>query len=396
MNRAKSCLEFKEALRLWGTPSLNTVYADAEGNIGYSQIGRVPMRSKGNGRLPVPGWTGEYEWDGFIPFDELPHLYNPPEGYIVTANNRVVDENYPHFLGNDYISANRALRIRELIEARSKVDISYIQDMHFDQLSPHARTIAGFLGRLETDDTELKLIIERMQKWDGNLRPESPEASIYQVFYRHMILQMTSNKLGDLAEYFLGRGPVPFLAEASLLGEHAYEWLEKTLSEPYSAWFIPGEGKDRDNLLLSVLRETVDELKDKLGPQVDTWHWKRLHKIRFAHALGSVKPLDRLFNRGPYPLGGDSNTIWNTATDYHDLTSDQVVGPPFRFIADLSDLDHCFSILAPGQSGSPFSRHYADQLKAWFNRGYHPMIFNRRELEKETESKIILYPAEKI
>ncbi len=117
-----------------------------------------------------------------------------------------------------------------------------------------------------------------------------------------------------------------------------------------------------------------------------------MHKIRFAHTLGRVKPLDQLFNRGPYGVGGDSNTIWNTATSYHDLKVDQVVGPPFRFIADLGDLDHCLGMLAPGQSGHPLSKHYADQIKAWFARGYHPMIFTREELEKEAEDRLNLLP----
>jgi penicillin amidase len=136
----------------------------------------------------------------------------------------------------------------------------------------------------------------------------------------------------------------------------------------------------------------VDELQRQLGPAVDSWEWKKLHKIKFAHTLGSVKPLDMLFNRGPYPVGGDSNTIWNTATGYHDLSGEAVVGPPFRFIADLSDLDHCLGLLSPGQSGHPLSKHYADQIKAWFTQGYHPMIVNRQELEKEVEDQLILSP----
>ncbi len=393
MNRAHNCLEFRDALRYWGTPSQNTVYADTEGNIAYSLTGRVPVRAKGDGRIPVPGWSGDYEWTGFIPFEELPHLYNPPQGYIVTANNRVIDSSYPHFLGNDYISANRARRIKELIEANPTIDIAYIQDMHFDQVSPHARAIAGFLGKLETDDPELSKIVDRIQKWDGTLAPDSPEASLYEIFYRRMILLMISTKLGDLAIRYLGKGPVPLLEETSLFGERAFEWLLKTLGEQDSDWFEFDKQANRDKLMRIALRQTVDELKSQLGPSVDGWEWKKLHKIRFSHTLGSVKPLDKLFNRGPYPVGGDSNTIWNTATGYHELSSDIVVGPPFRFIADLGDLDHCMGLLAPGQSGQPLSKHYADQIKPWFNRGYHPMIVDRQELMKETEDQLTLIPA---
>jgi penicillin amidase len=393
MNRAHNCLEFREALHYWGTPSQNTVYADTEGNIAYSLTGRVPIRAKGDGRIPVPGWTGEYEWSGFIPFEELPHLYNPPQGYIVTANNRVADSSYPHLLGNDYITAYRAQRIRELIEANPKIDVGYIKDMHYDQVSMHARAVGGFLGNLEIDDPELMIIVDRMQKWDGRLAAESPEAALYEVFYRKMIQLMTEEKLGDLAKRYLGKGPVPLLQETSLFGERAFEWLLQILSKQDSAWFEYGEEANRDHLMGIALLQTVDELKNQFGPSMDGWEWKKLHKIRFSHTLGSVKPLDKLYNRGPYPVGGDSNTIWNTASGYHDLSADTVVGPPFRFIADLGDLDHCLGLLAPGQSGRPFSKHYADQIKPWFNRGYHPMIVNRQELEKEVEDQLTLIPA---
>ncbi len=394
MNRAHNCLELRDTLRYWGTPSQNVVYADVEGNIGYTQAGRVPIRSKGDGRVPVPGWTDEYEWKGFIPFEELPHLYNPPQGYIVTANNRVADKDYPHFLGIDYISGNRARRIKELIETREKIDKAYIQEMQFDQLSVHARSLAGFIAKLKTDDPELKIITNYMKSWDGTLSPDSPEAMIYEVFYRRLIQVVTSAKLGDLAIRYLGKGPVPILSEVSLFGERAMEWIEQLLSEPDSPWFGSEGKKSRDNLMRIALRDTLDELKNRFGPSISEWSWKKMHKLRFSHTLGRVKPLDQLFNRGPYGVGGDSNTLWNTATSFHDLSLDQMVGPPFRFIADLGDLDHCLGLLAPGQSGHPLSKHYADQIKAWFTRGYHPMIFNRDELEREIEDKLTLNPDE--
>jgi len=390
MARARNCLEFREALRDWGTPAQNVVYADTQGNIAYSLAGRVPIRAKGDGRLPVPGWTGEYEWNGLIPFEELPHLFNPPQGYVVTANNRVVERSYPHFLGNDYVSANRARRIRELIEANPNIDVAFIERMQYDQISPHARAMAKLLGELEPDDPELKVVIERMEKWDGALMPDSPETAVYEIVWRRMILLMTSPKLGDLAIRYLGKGPIPILEESSLFGERAGEWLIKILGKQESDWFASNHQVNRDQLMITALRQAIDELKHQFGPDFSSWKWKKLHKIRFAHHLGSVKPLDKLLNRGPYPLGGDSNTVWCTATAYHDVSIDQLVGPPFRFIADLRDLDHCLGMLAPGESGNPLSKHYADQIKPWFSQGYHPMIVDRQELEKATEDKLNL------
>lgn len=393
MNRAHSCLEFREALRSWGTPSQNTVFADTEDNIAYTLTGRVPIRAKGDGRVPVPGWTGEYEWTGFIPFEKLPQLYNPPQGYIVTANNRTTDHSYPYWLGSDYISAHRAKRIRELIEANPKIDVAKIQEMHFDQLSVHARSFASLIGGIKTDDPELKIVIDAMRMWDGRLLPDSSQACVYELFTRRLILAMTTSRLGDLAIRYLGKGPVPVLAETSIFGEHALEWITKTLLDQGAGWLETTGSDSLEQIMHTTLRATVDELKNRFGPSPDAWQWKKLHKMRFAHILGSVKPLDQLFNKGPYPLGGDSNTIWNTATSYHDLSADQVVGPPFRMIADLGDLENSLGLLAPGQSGHPFSKHYADQVKPWFTRGYHPMIFNRLELEKEIEDRLTLEPS---
>ncbi|MEJ2263699.1 MAG: penicillin acylase family protein, partial [Anaerolineales bacterium] len=129
MNRARDCTEFREALRYWSSPTQNTVYADIDGDFGYTFAGRVPIRAKGEGLVPVPGWTGDYEWTGYVPFEELPHLYNPPQGYIATANNRVVDHDYPYFISRDFVVGERAERIVELIESRAQIDTEYIKRM---------------------------------------------------------------------------------------------------------------------------------------------------------------------------------------------------------------------------------------------------------------------------
>lgn len=392
LNIARSCIEVKEALRHWDTPVQNVVYADTQGNIGYSLPGNVPIRAKGDGRMPVPGWTGEYEWIGYIPFDELPHMYNPPQGYIVTANNRVVGDDYPHYLGYDHVTGNRAQRIVELIEGQDKISPDYIKDIQFDQVSPHARVVAGYLSQLETEDPELKIVVDQMLRWNGELSPQSAEAVIYELFFRRVIRLILDHYLGDLGVRYSGKGPTPVLAEGSLFGERAYEWLEKILSEPNSNWWDIGSGIDRAALMQTALRQTIDELKRTQGPSIDHWQWGKLHKLRFTHILGSVKPLDKIFNRGPYPVGGDSNTVWNTATAYHDPSIDQLIGPPFRFIANLSDLGKCQGLLAPGQSGQPGSKHYDDQVEAWFTRDYHPMYFTREEVEKAAEGKLILEP----
>jgi penicillin amidase len=392
MNHARNCVEFREALRHWTAPIQNTVYADTEGNIAYSFPGKVPIRAKGDGQVPVPGWTGEYEWAGYIPFEELPHLYNPPQGYIATANNRVTDQGYSYYIGREHCTGDRVQRIVELIEAEERIDIAYIQKMHFDQVSPVARVVAQYLGQLKVDDAEQAAVVEMMQRWDGELAADSPAAAVHEVFVRRIIHLTLSDKLGDLAVRYAGKGPTPLLMEGSLFGERSWEWLQKQLADPNSDWFDLGHGETRDDCMRLALRETVDFLKAELGPEIGDWAWGKLHTLTYGHTLGSVQPLDQFFNRGPYPLGGDGTTLWATGTSQHDLNTEAVVGPPFRFIADMGDLRNSLGLLVPGQSGQPSSKHYDDQVEAWFDGEYHPMLYAREDVEREAEAKLRLRP----
>ena len=390
MDRAHNCIEFRDALRYWAVPIQNIVYADIEGNIGYSFPGKVPIRAQGDGRLPVPGWSGEYEWTGYIPYEELPHLYNPPNGYVVSANNRVTDDGYPYFISRDHVMGDRAQRITEMIEQGSKIDIAYIQAMQFDQICPSAREIGKHLKKLKTNDGELSNVLELFHDWDGHLSEDSPQAALYETFVPYMLRATLSSKLGDLTERYMGRGPTPVLAENSLFGDRALEWLQKTLNEPNSAWFDQGHGETRDDLMRMALRQTIDLLKEKMGPNPQDWAWGKFHRMRLTHSLGRVPPIDRLLNRGPYPVGGDFNTVWATGASYINLEGDEIISAPFRFIADLSDLNQCYSVHAPGQSGNPASVHYDDQIDSWFNKDYHPVYFDREDVVKNARSKLML------
>jgi penicillin amidase len=392
MNRARNCQEFREALRYWTAPIQNTVYADTEGNIAYSFPGKVPIRARGDGRVPVPGWTGEYEWTGYVPFDELPHLYNPPQGYVATANNRVVPEDYPYHIGIEHCMGDRAQRIVALIEAQDTIGVATIQRMQFDQVSPTAQLVAHYLGQLTVDESEMAAVVEMMRAWDGTLSSDSPEATVYEVFLQRMIVLTLSNKLGDLAARYAGKGPTPVLAEGSMFGHRAPEWLQKTLAEADSHWFDLGQGETRDDCMRLALRETIDYLKAELGPAIADWRWGRLHTLVYGHTLGLVPPLDQVFNRGPYPLGGDADTVWATGFPRSDPKCGNIVGPPFRFIADLGDLRNCLGVLVPGQSGQPGSPHYDDQVEAWFSGEYHPMLYAREDVEREAAGRLRLEP----
>jgi penicillin amidase len=304
----------------------------------------------------------------------------------------MVDLTYPYDLGDDYSSADRALRIGELIQAKEKVDIQWVQQMQYDLVSPTARQIAAALGLIKVDDPALSSIIEKFAAWDGTLATDSQEALIYENFATRLIHHLVEGHLGSLTKNYLGRGPTPAIAEHSMWGFRAWEWLVKIIEEPESHWFNMGNGEKRDDILLLVLRETIEDLNNRLGPNHSEWTWGKQHTLSFKHTLGQARLLNLFFNRGPYPIGGDGSTVWASfAIPTKD--SSGIIGPPFRFIADLSDLNHCQGMLAPGQSGQPASPHYDDQIDAWLKGEYHTMWYLRADVESHASQRLELIPA---
>jgi penicillin amidase len=233
-----------------------------------------------------------------------------------------------------------------------------------------------------------------MRRWDGTLGVDSPEASVYEVLMHTLATRLLSPRLGPLTPHYLGKGLTPVLAEQSLMGERCREWLETILEQPDSHWFDLGGGEGRDDQLLAALRATVDRLTERFGADPDDWAWGRLHTLTLRHPLGAKPPLDRLFNRGPFPMGGDADTVWNSQIASHDPTSTELpmIGPPFRFIADLGDLRRSLGQLLPGQSGQPTSRHFADNVTAWLAGDYHPLLVDRAEILAAAEATLRLVP----
>jgi penicillin amidase len=396
MGHARTCAEFHELIQRWVGPVLNVVCADVEGNIGYTLIGRMPVRAEGHdGRVPVPGWTGEYEWQGYIPFEDWPHVVNPPEGLLITANGKPVDDDYPYYLGPTWLPGFRAARITELLEDAQELTVADFCRMQFDQKSVLARRVGQRLSRLHLDPG-LQIpehIMSLLRDWDGDLLADSPTAALYQVFVRRMLYNLfdtvadSSPGEPDLADRFVGQGPHPLLATNSSYGSNGRALLAHLMENPNSPLF---HERSLDDLMSQSLREAVDFLEWKLGPQTSDWRWGDLHQLTYAHPLGQVKPLDKLFNRGPYPIGGDETTVWAAGSYYHSLDHDHMVGPVCRFVIDLEDPSRSRSLNAPGQSGQPGSPHYADRIQAWFQGDYHPMLYRREEIIAQAEATLHL------
>jgi penicillin amidase len=187
----------------------------------------------------------------------------------------------------------------------------------------------------------------------------------------------------------------PAIAESSLLGERSREWLARTVADPVSPWWDTGSGQTREQQMLAALGDTVAELSATFGPDPVRWTWGRLHTLTLRHLLGSRPPLDRVFNRGPFPMGGDGDTIWNSQVARHavDHPDAVMIGPPFRYIADLADLGRSRGQLLPGQSGQIGSPHYADNISAWLRGDDHPLLMDRAAVDGAAQARFTLGPA---
>lgn len=398
---ARNGHEFREALRDWGIPVVNVVWADTEGAIGYQLAGRVPLRPPGRGRVPGVGWTGADEWLGYIPFDELPAAVEPEEGFIVTANNRVAPSDYPHYLGNEYATDDRARRIRELLveavasgRALDKEDMRSIQ---LDQVSLAGRDIARLFAQLkgsphlERAGGRVAELARLLGEWDGSMSADSVPAALSEMVIRVSIELMLRRKLGRLLPRYAGRGPTPLLAEWSVFGERAREWLLRCLAQPQSRWFEAGGNGDRDRFLVRALTFATIRLAVQLGPDPRGWTWGRLHTLYFSHALGALPGVNRLLGRGPFPAGGDEHTVWAVSARGGGHIQGRV-GPPFRFVCDLADGGQAWGILAPGQSGQPGSPHYDDGIAGWFSGRLRPLLRSRSAIASHCENVMTLRP----
>ncbi|MFQ5854416.1 MAG: penicillin acylase family protein [Anaerolineae bacterium] len=389
LNRARNWEEVLQALEDHSVPVLNVTYADVDGNIGYRLAGKIPVRRNGDGQVPVPGWTDEYEWRGYLAFDELPRSYNPESGFIVTANNKPVGDDYPHNLGSGWRPGFRARRIVQLIQARAHHDRTSYEAMQVDQLSIPMRRLARRLARMEFDDPQLQAAQADLSYWDGVMGKDAVGATLAYTTMVHFRRALFAEELGPLTGLYLGKGFHPFLHPISGTAARNIEVALAVLDDPDATWL---NGRPLDELLTASFRAAVDQLKRELGLNMSRWRWGAVNQLHLIHPLGMVRPLGRLFNRGPCPAGGDPFTVWPNAARFHPYGAD-FHSASFRLIVDLSDMTRSVAVCPPGQSGHPASPHYADQLPEWQAGRYHTMLWRREAIEAASEGILKLQPA---
>ena len=384
-NRAANWDEFREGTRDFAAPAQNLIYADVQGNIGYQMPGNIPIRAKGDGSLPVPGWTDEYEWTDYIPFEEQPFSFNPPEGYIVTANNAVVEADYPYLIATVFAHGYRAQRIVDMIEeAPGEIDSAYIQEMQGDNKDLNAETLVPILLQIpvgiENEDYRQLLV-----DWDYQADMDSPAAALFEVFWKNLLELTFQDELPEGASP--GGGSRWFEVFANLVEQPDDPWWDIPTTTPV---------ENRDFIFNMAFSAAVNELKDLLGQDAERWTWGDLHTLNLVNAsLGDsgFVVIDSLFNRGGYRTSGGSAIVNATGWDAS-KEEPYVVGslPSMRMILDLSELSNSLTIHTTGQSGHAYHDHYVDMTDPWRQIQYHAMLWDPEQVENEASGHLRLVP----
>lgn len=377
LNRASSWDEFRSALRDWAAAPQNFVYADRRGNIGYLLPGRIPIRPAGSlGLLPMQGWAGDQEWQGYIPAKELPAEFNPQRRYAVTANNRIAPAGFPHHLGSDYDVGFRALRITSLLTERPKHTLDDFARMQNDLTSLLAQRLIAAWQHVKIQDGDLASLFQELQRWNGRIEPDSRPALIYEAVQLKLLRALFRDSLdAELFMRYLRRFEEPLLVLVELSGRPDDPW-----------WGDAG----RDRVIEEALRDVTEDLAERLGADRSGWTWGRVHRLVFQHAVGRVRGLGWIFNAASPPTGGDAMTLNMGAYDPVEPFT-QVAVASYRQLIDTGDWT-ARTIHTTGQSGLPFHRHYRDFVNVWARGEYHPLLFDRQAIEQTQEGTLELVP----
>ncbi|MGW7047777.1 penicillin acylase family protein [Streptomyces avermitilis] len=426
MDKATNWSEFRKASASFDVPSQNLVYADKD-NIGYQLPGRIPTRAKGDdGSLPVPGWESKYKWTGYIKQDELPYEYNPDRGYIVTANQAVVDKDkYPYTLTTDWGYGSRSQRIADLIESKikggGKISTDDMRQMQLDNSSEIAKLLVPKLLKLDVADKHVREAQKLLEGWDYTQDADSAAAAYFNAVWRNVLKLAFGNKLPkelrvqgqclyvDPAE---STGPADQDQKVRECGQRDADqaqpdggdrWFEVVRSliddEKNDWWTSPKTRTDeatdtRDELFARAMKDARWELTAKLGKNMDTWSWGRLHRLFLKNqTLGTEGPelVQYVLNRGPWKLSGGEATVnasgWNAAGGYG-----VVWVPSMRMVVNLGDLDKSKWINLSGASGHAFSAHYTDQTDKWAKGELLPWAFSEKAVDGSTSDSLVLKP----
>jgi penicillin amidase len=388
LDAARDWQQFRAAAQLFDVPAQNLVYADVQGNIGYQAPGRVPVRQGSDGRRPVPGWLSSNDWKGYVPFDQLPSVQNPAEGFVVTANQAVTAADKP-FLTSDWAYGYRSQRIRDLLEQRlrkGKVGPADMTAIQLDTRNGMAPTLVPLLLRTDLRNDQFTREAQQLLRgWDFSQPPESATAAYYNAVWSNLLRLGFDDELGG--------------GLAADGGERWFEVVTQLLARRSDAWWddraTPGAVENRDEIVRRAMVAARIELTRALGKDVDRWQWGRLHRLELRSPVlggdGVPAPVRSLFDLGPFHLGGGSGavdaTAWNAGRGY-----EVTAGPSMRMVVDVGQFDRSTWVNLTGVSGHPWDGHYDDQVGAWREGTSFPWPFTDAATKEAADDEQQLVP----
>lgn len=385
LSTAQDFDDFRYAASLFDVPAQNLIYADTEGNIGYQAPGRLPIRGAGDGWMPQPGWDSSYDWTGFIPFEELPVSYNPSSGYVVTANNAIVTDDYAYFLSRDWDYGYRAARIAHLIERRAAVaplTAADMRDIQMDNEMWIGTQLATAMADVDVSGAGPSDAVDLLETWDGQNNASSAAAAYANVLWSNVVQNIFAER----------EQPLPIDGQGRL-----FTVVSSMLADPSDPLWT-NEQIDVDGMeqmLALSAEEAYDELVSLQGATISRWNWGGLHAITLtSDTLGSsgIAPIEALFNRGPFPVSGGASVVnatgWELGVSYATTTV-----PSMRMVVDLSDFDASTWNHLTGASGHAFHEHYTDQTGDWAAGVQKPWAFSPKAVKAAAVDTLVLTPA---
>jgi penicillin amidase len=389
LDRARDKASFLAALARFPHPCQNVVYADVEGNIGMAMAGNIPVRKGGDRLLPVPGDDGAWEWTGVVPFEEKPQAWNPPEGFVATANFPVADDaRFARYVSRLYEPPDRGRRIRAMLSSAKRITPADLEAMQADVSVGEAEaTIAlaqHVAQRRSGENPAFREAAAMLSSWDRRATADSGATLVYEQFCRKLAERLFAKAMGPaLFESFVGYPRLAWNATDRIVRRGDSAFLEE-----------PGTGRrsSLDDVAAGALLDAMASLKERLGSATSTWRWGALHQVTFSHPFGKNRFLSRWFDVGPFPVGGDGRTVSKQEFPLAERDFPVRTGPSMRMIVTPGDRDAARSSIATGQSGHFFEPHYADQVKGWLAGKGHPNRVSKAAVEADAESRLRLLP----
>lgn len=391
LHRVRSFEEFRQAFAEWPAISLNMAYADQSGGIGWQLVGRAPIRRKGHGAVPMQGRDPEADWEGAVPFDELPHLVDPGSGFVATANTKPVSDGTGPFLGVDWIDGYRLARIVEELESHTDWDFEETRALQLDVQSIPWREMREIVLAAPAASPETEQGLALLHAWDGRVTGESPAAAVFEEFVAEMTRRVAAARAPRSAEYAIGLGFSP-LAPGTAFAARRVGHLVRLLREQPAGWFE----RSWEEEIGSALGAAVRRLRETRGSDSGSWSWGRVRPLTLQHPMGVRKPLDRVFNRGPLSCGGDPNTVAQASVDPRLPAANPGFIASLRMILDVGNWEENLFCLPGGQSGNPCSPHYDDQLPLWLTGDGFRIAWSEEEIARRTVETLELLPAPNI